>query len=407
MRVIACTGDRANVRARYRRRALAAAWIAPLACGAALAGAPVAVATRGDPRARSLDSRPTAGDSIDRDCGFSDAIGRGEALWLFCDTQIYDRDGEPGAFIPGATAAEGPYVAGEVPMALREVPRPPKPISRYPHDAGPQQFLPPPEDVHAPGGGSCSGGDEYAGSWPSGLTTIPASNTLLVIYDEVCVKNGFPSVEGLAMREYDPSANTLSNPYEVLKPSSSGATLPTAEQLGSPIFSEGHLYMFSGTCSQRDEYGDCVSGAVYLMRTLARHRYYTDRARYEWETSGGWAKSSSSAVSIIAGAKPEDPAAVTVNSYPGHGLALITQTNLGGGYEIWLSPTRNPSIGHWTAGPSGAKLRGCSAGRGLNLCRALTGHPEISNSNSMLMSYFDPEINHVYVVAVPWGPTAR
>lgn len=208
------------------------------------------------------------------------------------------------------------------------------------------------------------------------------------------------------MREYNPSANTLSHPYEVFKPSSSGAALPAAEQLGSPIFSAGHLYMFSGTCSQRDEYGDCVSGAVYLMRTLARRSYYTNPVRYEWETSDGWSRSSSRAASIISGAKPEDPAAVTVNSYRGEGLALITETNLGGGYQIWLAPSRYPSAGHWTAGPSAPKLRGCRAGKGLNLCRSLTGHPEISDSSSMLMSYFDPEINHLNVVAVPWRPSA-
>lgn len=408
MRVTAWMAGRIDVRppASYRRRALAAACIAPLACGAALACAPAAAAAHSRRGASALASGGGSDASFERDCGFSDAIASGEALWLFCDTQVYKANGEPGAFIPGATAAEGPYVEGEAPSALSEVPTPPEPISLYPYDGTPQQFLPAPEDVYDAGGGPCSGTGRYAASWPSGLTTIPGGSTLLIVYDEVCVDGGFPSVEGLAMREYDPAANTLSSPYELFKPSPSGATLPASEQLGSPIFSAGRLYMFSGTCSQRDElYGDCLSGAVYLMRTLAGPGAYTNPEGYEWASSSGWSRSSSSAASIIGGAKPEDPAAVTVNSYSGEGLVLITETNLGGGYQVWLAPSGDPSPGQWTAGPSAMELPGCSAGHGLDLCRALTGHPEASDSRAMLMSYFDPEANHLEVVGVPWQPS--
>src|ERR1700685_1964686 len=42
-------------RMRRRRKALAAAWVAPLACAAVVAGAPVAVATHNHPRASSRD----------------------------------------------------------------------------------------------------------------------------------------------------------------------------------------------------------------------------------------------------------------------------------------------------------------------------------------------------------------
>jgi hypothetical protein len=373
-----------------------------LTCLAALAAPSIAFADKAPPERELSQFETYWGASLDRDCGFSQTIGGGKALWLFCDTQVFNAFGEAGEFIAGATAAEGSYTSGEVPTTLTEVPKPPASISGYPFNAGPQQFLPPPADVHVPGGGSCSGSGNYAASWPSGLTTVPGSQTLLVVYDEVCVHNGSPSVEGLAMREYNPSANTLSNPYELFKPSSSGAELPATKQLGSPIFSEGFFYMFAGTCSQHDEFGDCLSGAVYLMGTLSAHSYYTNSAEYQWETSSGWSKSASSAASVIAGANPEDPAAVTVNSYSGKGLALITETNLGGGYQAWLAPSGNPSAGHWSKGPSATSLPGCSAGRGLDLCRALTGHPEISNSTDILMSYFDPELNHVYVVAVPW-----
>jgi hypothetical protein len=95
------------------------------------------------------------------------------------------------------------------------------------------------------------------------------------------------------------------------------------------------------------------------------------------------------------------PFAVTADSYPGKGLAIIEETTLGGGFRVWRAPA-NTFVGSWTLGPTGSSLAGCNAGAGLNLCRALTGHPEISTSTTLLMSYFDPAANHVTVVGVPW-----
>ena len=383
-------------------------WLVPLS-GVLVVTLLAAGAARADgpPPAQELSQFETYwGNSLDRDCGFSQQLASGKSLWLFCDTQVYNLYGQPGAFIAGATAAEGSVTSGEVPTTLTEVPTPPASLSSYPANGGPQQFLAPPKDVHAPGGGACSGPSHtYAASWPSGMTALPNTSPqqLLISYDEVCVYSGTPYVEGLALIEYQPSTNSfVAGPWEVFAPSASGAVLPNTEQLGSPIISGGFLYLFSGTCNSHDAYGDCLSGSVYLASTLPTPSYWESASTYYWEDASGWTHSPSGATSIIAGATPEDPAAVTVASYPGKGLALITETNLGGGYQVWMSGSGNPAAGNWSAGPSGASLSGCSSGQGLNLCRALTGHPEISNSSEMLMSYFDPAIEHVYVVAVPW-----
>jgi hypothetical protein len=385
--------------------------IALLACAAALV-MPTGAFADAPPPARELSQFETYwGASLERDCGFSQTIGGGKALWLFCDTQVYNARGERGEFIAGATAAEGSYKSGEVPTTLTEIPKPPTSISGYPFNGGPQQFLPPPEDVHAPGGGSCPSAGGYAASWTSGLTAIPGSEKLLIVYDEVCVTPKKLIVEGLAMREYTPSTNTLSGPSEIFKPSSSGAALPQAKQLGSPIFSEGFFYMFAGNCPLKANgeeghgaFGECVTaGGVDIMGTLGARSYYTNPSDYEWETASGWSKSAGSAVSIISGARPENPASVTVNSYPGKGLAMITEKNIGGAYQVYLAPSGNPSAGHWSTGHSAEGLAGCSHGRGeFDFCRALIGHPEISTSSDMLMSYFEPEIHHVEVIAVPW-----
>jgi len=96
------------------------------------------------------------------------------------------------------------------------------------------------------------------------------------------------------------------------------------------------------------------------------------------------------------------PTAITADSYPGKGLAIIEETSIGGSYRTWRSPSGSFAGGSWSQGPSASSLPGCDKGSGLNLCRALTGHPEISTSTTLLMSYFgpDPAVNHVMVVGV-------
>jgi hypothetical protein len=45
----------------------------------------------------------------------------------------------------------------------------------------------------------------------------------------------------------------------------------------------------------------------------------------------------------------------------------------------------------------------CGKGSGfLNFCRALIGHPELSTPNCLLLSFYDPGINHVRVTARRW-----
>ena len=93
--------------------------------------------------------------------------------------------------------------------------------------------------------------------------------------------------------------------------------------------------------------------------------------------------------------------AVTVDSYAGKGVALIEETSVAGSYRIWHSPA-DTFVGSWTLGQSASSLAGCDSASGVNLCRALTGHPELSSTSQLLMSYFNPASSHVTVVGVPW-----
>src|ERR1700721_166899 len=88
------------------------------------------------------------GASLSRDCGFSAPLPANPAasIWLFCDTAIYGLDQQLQyhltGFIPGSTAAEGPYTPSAVPQGLSELPTPPGPLPTMPNSDGPAQFLP-------------------------------------------------------------------------------------------------------------------------------------------------------------------------------------------------------------------------------------------------------------------------
>jgi hypothetical protein len=64
---------------------------------------------------------------------------------------------------------------------------------------------------------------------------------------------------------------------------------------------------------------------------------------------------------------------------------------------VWRSTTL---AGGWTATHVGTAP--CSGGgSGLDFCRAHIGHPELSTTSNLLMSYYNPADAHVKVMAVP------
>jgi hypothetical protein len=378
--------------------------------GLALGGALLASSTFGLAWA---DSAPPAeeqsqfethyGASLGRDCGFSRLLPSGQSLWVFCDTPIYDWTGKLTGFIAGSTAAEGPFTAGQVPTTLTEVPTPPaalNPSGAY----GPARFLPNPTNLTRADGSACTASSSgYPAAWPSGVAQEPSNSPKLVItYAEVCVDNGSLLVEGMGILEYNSASNAIvSGPTEVFR-SQGSAQLPPQLLLGSPIFSSGgFLYLFASVCTS-SAFGACSSGSIYVANVLASPSYWQSGANYSWWFSTaypGWTHSYQSAQSVVSGA---EPLAVTADSYPGKGLAIVEETSIGGSFRTWRAKADSFAGGSWTPGPSGSSLAGCDKGTGLDLCRALTGHPEISTGSELLLSYFDPDpaVNHVRVVGV-------
>jgi len=379
----------------------------------AIAGATVAAAVLCAGGAAQGDPAPPAdqksqfethfGASLNRDCGFSRKLPSGQTLWIFCDTAVYDWTGTLTGFVAGTTAAEGAFTVGQVPQQLVEVPTPPGALAGRSPFIGPAQFLPNPTNLTRADGSACAvTPTSYPAAWATGVAQEPNnSSKLLITYWEVCVDSGAMLVEGFGLLEYDSSNNTIaSGPTEVFRASGAGAQLPAQQRLGSPIFSHNILYLFASVCDE-SVWGVCTSGRVFASNVLAAPAYWQAGANYFWWFSTaypGWSQDAALAQSVIPGATPFG---ITVDRYDGKGVALVEETTIAGGYRIWQSPA-DTFVGAWTAGPSAGSLTGCDRATGVNLCRALTGHPELSTPTQLLMSYFNPADNHVAVVAVPW-----
>jgi hypothetical protein len=329
-----------------------------------------------------------------RDCGYSQPLPANPAssLWLFCDTDTYGFNAQGQwqltGIINGSTAAEGPATPGEVPTGISELTTPGTGVPAMPNNDGPAQFLPAPAGLVTSAGQACdSANNAYAASWISGVTQDAArSSDVLISYDNYCVPGGGgnPLAEGFGLAEYNPATNTLDSQATVFT-STSGPPLAQQELLGAPVFSGGYLYLFGSHCA--DVYdATCVANsgnAVYLARVSASPSAWAHASGYQWRAGSAWTGTAGSATSVISGATP---LAVNVASFAavGQGLVLIEETNVVGGFTVYEA---SGPTGTWTQKTSGTVP--CTT-EGNSFCRAIIGHPELSTTSQLLVSFFNP-----------------
>lgn len=365
-------------------------------CAAVVAAAPSAARADAPPPSKVLSNFETSapGNTVNRDCGFSEKIpGVQQSLWLFCDSEW---SGASSGFWLGATAARGPYTPGRVPTGITELPTPPAAIGTLPSSRPPAGFLPKPTGLKLPDGTECSvPGSAYQASWITGVAQQPSTadpNRLLIVYGDVCVHPQDMTGEGFGLVEYDPSTNTLSGQKRVFTELSG---LPFQKILGSPVFRNGYLYLYGFKCDT-NVWGACTAGRTTVARVAADPASWRTASSYRWWTGSTWSADHNAAASVIPSATP---IAVHVDDFSsvGKDLILIEQPSISGEFRVWQasSPT-----GPWTLLTTGAAP--CGGQAGWNLCRAYFGHPELSTSSAMLMSYYDPTDNHVSVMSVPW-----
>jgi hypothetical protein len=378
----------------------------------------------------------TTGHTLDRDCGFTAPVlspyhGTGttpragvlQDLWLFCDTVDYNASGtEVGAVLGTDTAAEAPLVAGEVPQDLSEISTPPT-RTPLPDDNGPQPFLPVPGGIVLPDSTSgCVGSNPspngvygpaspgaYPASWITGAErepTGPGDNPLdvLAVFNNYCV-DGLPGVsinnlftdEGFGLASYDPVTNRLGAPVHVFT-SSGGQNLPRQEQLGDPLFYGGYLYLFAFNCNS-SAFATCLSGIVYMARVPALPALWDNPDAYKWWTGSGWSSNYANAANAVPAATPF---AISVGDYSavGHGIVLIAESDLVGAFQVLTAPS---PTGPWQLRQTDQVPSATNCSGGEFGCYALVGHPELSTTSQLMVSYFDPYgLGHLHLAAFPW-----
>ena len=248
----------------------------------------------------------------------------------------------------------------------------------------------------------CAGPGSYPAAWISGVTRAPSATStgaLLIAYDDYCVTGSAdaPTAEGFGLVQYDPAGNVL-GPVTLVFRSGFGLPLPQQQVLGSPVVgADGYLYLF-GFCQAAPPAG-CGTGRVFLARTVAAPASWGNPFSYQYWTGDGWSPQPAAAGSLIPAGHP---LGISVGDYAadGHGLVMIEQTRLAGGFQAWQA--RSPA-GPWRRLLAGRVpcTRGAEPGTD-GLCRALIGHPELSTRGYLLISYYNPGNGQVAIAAYPW-----
>lgn len=350
----------------------------------------------------------TTGSTLDRDCGWSAPLSANKDLWFFCDTIVYNSSSQIVEAILGVnTVAEGPYTPGLVPSGISELATPPH-TPTIPNNNISQPFLPVPTGLVLPDSSTpCTGNSNgvyppsfsgsYPASWFSGVTQEPSSSKLMITTNDYCVDGADTSDpfadEGWSAREYTPSTNTLGSPVRVFT-TTGGQTLPVQEQLWSPIYYNSYLYLYSFVCDT-SAYGVCETGRVFLARVPAAS--WNQASQYKWWTGSTWGAYGSAQTVITS----VTPLGISVGNYTalGKGYLAVVETDVAGDFEVYqaAAPT-----GPWTPLQSGKVPSACTGGE--YGCYALVGHPELSNSSKLLISYYDPAgLGHLHIAAFPWG----
>ena len=329
--------------------------------------------------------------SVSRDVGISVALPDGHDLWLFGDTGIFQRDGsgdwKETGFIDGSTALQARRTRGAVPHG-----------ADYPAGV-PKRFIPVPKNVYLPDGSGqrCNSQTAaFAARWPTGAAVMAGDKSqVLVTYAEVCITH--PPEGGSAIRPegwgymlYDWRTQRIDRgPVDVFAPGRDGAAISASQILGWPQFADGQLTLFTSHCTSF--FVACARGQVWSTTMKASASAMNDRASYKLRALS------------TDGSDKWQPLTISVGRYS-DGLRLVELTSIAGTYKIFFAPKLGAQ---WHLEQAGT-LPGCPTPTGF--CFALEGHPELSTSTDLFVSYMDPVSSpggHLVISALPGRAAAR
>ena len=312
------------------------------------------------------DETPTV--TMGRDGGFGVPLPNGKDFWVFGDSPRFQWAGQWKLkyFIDGSTAAEGPYARWHVPKSMDEV-RIGHPLAGKNAAA---QLIPSPTKIYFPDGSGrlCTrrNGAAENGRWPTGAVLLPDKTNVLITYLDVCVVSyGHFAAEGWGFAEYSWRSNRLSvRPTDVFPPARSGASLGHAQLYGSPVISNRHVTMFSDGC--------CTADAIYRVTIAANVGALASRHSYVRHAIPSLRHAVNGQLNIM------------VASYARPHFRLLEPTDTRGDFNVFSAPA---ITGPWAKETSGT-LPGCRTSPGP--CYQLIGHPELSTSTRLIVSYYLP-----------------
>ena len=365
-----------------RRRGLPTRWAKATCCLVVFAGGcasgppPRAAATTGwwGPARSNVDLLDPPWDYT-RDCGYSAevAAGTGDALWVFCDTART----RPTSQFFTSTAARGPTTVAQAPTKLVEL--------GPAHEFG--QFIPAPSDLSCPGG--------YTPPWTNGMTARSGTTQVLITYEVFCATASTLTPLRFGIATYDTATRTFTSNRPDLF---TGSPLPKSQRLQDPvIFDDGTgdaVYFTIPECTA-PALGACNSGTIKVARApIGRGRGWEDRTQYQWWNGTTWSSDAAAAASVIATITPTATSTQRFAGVSGGPFVLLEQTAVDGAFRVWTAPA---PTGPWTLRRKGLKVPDCGAGTGIDLCRAIIGHPELSTPTKIAYSAYRPSDHHVGV----------
>ena len=316
--------------------------------------------------------------SIGRDGGYSVPVDSRQSFWLFGDTVVRTLDpvSKVLMFSPGSSAAIGPTSQTQLPTNLREV-IPNVGIAPVLNKPTMPAFLPMPKATYLRGRKDlCSpAAGRFSARWPTGTTRLGTSANIIISYVDVWVEGAQTTVEGFGVAAW--SSKTFKYvlaPVDLATPTSPGKQINLATIWASPISApDGSVDFFSVT-DDTTQLGASVVRTAHVAKgaSLSRLSNYVSR-KLRGPLNGSF-----------------PGRLLHFAAYPGSTSTSVTYRAIGAQFSLGTATvsSTNSLTGTWNDEGSAA-LPGCPRPLGI-YCWSLIGHPEMSTSTSIVVSYYAP-----------------
>ncbi len=319
----------------------------------------------------------------DRDDGLSVALPNGQDLWVFGDTIVSTRVNRSSPWkerdISGSSAGT---------TAIRRLTRL-DPLREF-QTGGPlggvfmpTRFVPQPQNAYMSDGSgrACLRvfGAAWQARWASGAVLLHGGRLVFVTYHTACVvPPSYFTVEGFGYMVIDiETRQIVAGPNDVYPPQIDGRSLPRDFTLGSPVLNGTKVSMYWAVTCPSGSPPTCTPQLQELTTGLSRASLM-NQANY-----------APVPVSTVPGFNWSN-GFMSVTRDRAHGFVAVNQSGITGLIMIATAPS--------ATGPFAPLISATIPCRSVtfNHCRAFVYHPELSSTNSLVISYYNPGYEEPY-----------